>query len=272
VEYEFSYHLSHLASGCGEEESSSRNTVIPNRGVFFHNLEKPNAEGYGSASLIAIGNKPRIKGMWLRSSAFQFDALSALWREVSTGTFTVNDGSNEIDAKGRNGGSILFEGALAPGESRTYPILIAWHFPNCYVQAGGLPLPEAQGEVGCRSFPEGKSPLWRPYYAAVWKDAREVALYVEENYSSLRARTVAFKEALFSSTPTPAAARAPALMCGIMPRRFLTFTRNWSGLCENSNWAAPWTKMVTSPFAPPFLKAQSNTISTLRRTGSWAGS
>ena len=203
VEYEFSYHLSHLGSGCGEEESSSRNTVIPNRGVFFHNLEKPNAEGYGSASLIAIGNKPRIKGMWLRSSAFQFDALSALWREVSTGTFTVNDGSNEIDAKGRNGGSILFEGALAPGESRTYPILIAWHFPNCYVQAGGLPLPEAQGEVGCRSFPEGKSPLWRPYYAAVWKDAREVALYVEENYSSLRARTVAFKEALFSSTLPP---------------------------------------------------------------------
>ena len=67
VEYEFSYHLSHLAPGCGDEESKSRNSVIPGRGVFLHNVEEPTAEGYGSACLIAIGGQPRIKGMWLRS-------------------------------------------------------------------------------------------------------------------------------------------------------------------------------------------------------------
>jgi|CZKR01.1.fsa_nt_gi uncharacterized protein (DUF608 family) len=200
VEYEFSYHLSHLAPGCSEDESASRNTVIPERGVFLHNLEKPNAEGYGSACLTAIGNQPRIKGMWLRSPGWEFDSLSALWREVSMGTFTANEGSNEIDTRGRNGGSILLAGSLAPGESQTYPILIAWHFPNCYLQVGGAPLAEAQGAAGCRSFPEGASPPWRPYYASIWNDAREIALYVEEHYASLRARTLAFKEALFSST------------------------------------------------------------------------
>jgi uncharacterized protein (DUF608 family) len=200
VEYEFSYHLSHPAPGCGEDRSASRNTVIPDRGVFLHNVEKPNAEGYGSACLIAIGNKPRIKGMWLRSPGWEFDSLSALWREVSTGTFTSNEGSNEIDTKGRNGGSILLAGALAPGESRTYPIVIAWHFPNCYLQVGGAPLPEAPGADGCHSYPEGTPPRWRPFYASIWNDAREVALYVDEHYASLRARTVAFKEALFSST------------------------------------------------------------------------
>ena len=41
---------------------------------------------------------------------------------------------------------------------------------------------------------------WRPWYAGQWKDAREVALYVEQNYASLRTRTVQFKDALFSST------------------------------------------------------------------------
>jgi len=199
VEYDFSYHLSHLAPGCGEDQSASRNTVIPERGVFLHNVERPNAEGYGSACLIAIGNKPRIKGMWLRSPGWEFDSLSALWREVSTGTFTVNEGSNEIDIRGRNGSSILLAGALGPGESRTYPILIAWHFPNCYLQVGGAPLAETPGEPGCRSFPDGEAPRWRPYYASIWNDAREIALYVEEHYASLRARTLAFKEALFSS-------------------------------------------------------------------------
>jgi uncharacterized protein (DUF608 family) len=206
VEYEFSYHLSHLAPGCGSDGSKSRNTVIPGRGVFLNNVENPNAEAYGSACLMAIGHKPRIKGMWLRSPDWEFDSLSALWRELSTGTFSTNEGSNEIDTGGRNGASILLEGALAPGASRTYPILIAWHFPNCYVQVGGdVPTATSSDEKtpGCRSLGEGTPPPWRPYYASVWKDAREVAFHVSENYSSLRSRTVAFKEALFSSTLPP---------------------------------------------------------------------
>lgn len=201
VDYEFSYHLSHLASGCADEDSASRNTVIPARGVFLHNLEKPNAEAYGSACLIVIGNNPRIKGMWLRS-AWPFDSVSALWREVSTGAFTANEGSNEIDTRGRNGGSILLDGKLAPGESTTYPIVIAWHFPNGYLQIGGAAPESSSPEtpIGCRSLAEETSAPWRPYYAGVWNDAREVALYVEQNYKSLRARTLAFKNALFSST------------------------------------------------------------------------
>jgi uncharacterized protein (DUF608 family) len=204
VDYEFSYHLSHLAPGCKQDQSGSANTVIPGKGAFLHNDEDPNAEAYGSASLTVIGDKPRIKGMWLRSPEWTYGSLTALWREVSTGTFAANEGSNGIDTIGRNGASILLEGRLAPGESRTYPILITWHFPNCYIQAGGKPsTADIRGEVGCRYIAGGLPPLWRPYYASVWKDAREVALYVEKEYSSLRARTVKFEEALFSSTLPP---------------------------------------------------------------------
>ena len=204
VEYEFSYHLSHLAAGCKPEQSGSSNTVIPGSGVFLSNNEEANAEGYGSASLTVIGNQPRIKGMWLRSPEWTYGSLTALWREVSTGTFTTNEGSNRIDTTGRNGASILLEGKLAPGESVTYPVLLAWHFPNCYLEAGRRPRTStAQGNVGCRTMPAGQPPLWRPRYATIWKDAREVAAYVEKEYSSLRARTVKFKEALFSSTLPP---------------------------------------------------------------------
>ena len=204
VEYEFSYHLSHLAAGCKPEQSGSLNAVIPGKGVFLSNNEEPNSEGCGSASLTVIGGQPRIKGMWLRSPDWTYGSLTALWREVSTGTFTANEGSNSIDTTGRNGASILLEGKLAPGESRTYPILLTWYFPNCYLEAGRRPRTStAQGPVGCRTMPEGQPPLWRPRYATIWKDAREVAAYVEKEYSQLRARTVKFKEALFSSTLPP---------------------------------------------------------------------
>jgi uncharacterized protein (DUF608 family) len=199
VDYEFSYHLSHLAPGCKPEQASTANTVIPGKGVFLSNTEDPNSESYGSAALTVIGHEPRIKGMWLRSPGWEFDSLSALWREVSTGAFTTNDGSNNIDNAGRNGASILLAGRLAPGESRTYPILIAWHFPNCYLHDGAKTPPAGiEGAPGCRTRTSG--PLWRPYYVNHWRDAREVAAYLESNYASLRARTLAFKDAFFAST------------------------------------------------------------------------
>ena len=92
------------------------------------------------------------------------------------------------------------EGKLAPGEFKTYPIVITWHFPNCYLEQGGKPATDVEGKRGCHTRAEGLPPLWRPYYAGVWKDAREVALYVEQECVSLRERTAKFKEALFSST------------------------------------------------------------------------
>jgi uncharacterized protein (DUF608 family) len=203
VEFEFSYHLSHLAPGCGNDEVKSRNAVLPGRGVFLHNVEESNSEAYGSACLMAIGDHAKVKGMWLRSPGWEFDSLSALWREVSTGSFTENAGSNQTETAGRNGGSVLLEGSLAPGASHTFPIVIAWYFPNCYLQVGGVRpagASEPQGAAGCHTPPSGSSPVWRPFYASLWNDAREVASYVEEHYADLRARTLAFKKALISST------------------------------------------------------------------------
>jgi uncharacterized protein (DUF608 family) len=201
VDYEFSYHLSHLAPGCQPDQASTLNAVIPGRGALLANREEASAESFGSAALMSVGEKPRIKAMWLRSPGWEFDSLSALWREVSSGTFTENDGSNPVDHAGRNGASILLAGRLARGESRTHTIVITWHFPNCYLRAGGSSEdPNVKGAEGCRSSVEGKAPPWRPYYASIWKDAGDVADYVARNYISLRQRTVEFKEALFSSS------------------------------------------------------------------------
>ena len=145
--------------------------------------------------------------MWLRSPGWEFDSLSALWREVSSGAFTANDGSNTVDNAGRNGASILLEGHLEAGESHTYPIVIAWHFPNCYLREGGVAQAQnasvIEAQPGCRTVPADAPPPWHPYYSTLWKDAREVAAYVEQNFTSLRTRTVQFKNAVFSSTFPP---------------------------------------------------------------------
>lgn len=190
VDYEFSFHCSHLAVGAKEGAKGTQTKVIPRRGVFYSNTEAPRSESLGSACLLALKDTARVKGMWFRGG--WFDAISALWREVSTGRFTSNQGWNGVDLEGRNGGSILIRGRLKPGQSATHPVVVAWHFPNnnfFYTEGS------RQGKV-----PEDKGPAWRPYYAGQWKNAQAVAEYVRRHYASLRSRTWAFRRALEKST------------------------------------------------------------------------
>ncbi len=187
VEFEFSYHLAHPCVG-SRGEVGTRNAAVPGRGVFFSNTEEPDHATFGSAALfVAAEQEPAVKVMWFRGG--WFDSLSALWREVSTGAFAENDGSgSERVPGGRNGGSVLVRGSLAPGEKTQISVILAWHFPNCDTAVGGV---------------AGQSRLWHPFYTSQWKDAGEVANYVLENRDSLHGRTAAFKDALFSSTMPP---------------------------------------------------------------------
>ncbi len=219
VEFEFSVHMSHPAFGRNRWKETRNSVIGPLRnnggnssdaarnqkggGVFFSNSLEPGDENFGSGALYAIGEQPQVKAMWFRGG--WFDGISALWSEVSQARFRANNGSATDDGaeepNGRNGGSLLISGSLAPGESVTYPVVIAWHFPNAQQQHGGAPAdaaPTAECGSGCGAAPTARG--WRPFYAGQWQDAREVALYVAEHYESLRARTQSFADALFSST------------------------------------------------------------------------
>ena len=195
VDFDFSYHLSHLAPGDPAKQwSSTRNEVIPGAGVYLSNTEPEQSPSRGSAALLMVGREPQIKAMWYRGG--WFDAISALWREVSEGRFETNDGANAAALRGRNGGSLLAQGHLEPGQSVTYPVVIAWHFPNVPYGVG-----QAEPSLDCDCPPgEFCAPCWRPYYAGQWPNARAVAEYVQQHYASLRARTQSFHDALFQSS------------------------------------------------------------------------
>jgi len=211
VEYEFAYHMSHFAhDGTGNFFNKTRNAVIPGMGVNLFNLEDENSSQFGSCALGVIGHVPQIKAMWFRGG--WFDAISALWKEVSSGTFTTNDGSQAETSAGRNGASILLKGALQPGEQVTYPIVITWYFPNVHYAYGEANKAETEimsyaehggstcdcgADCDCHKTP---APRWKPYYASQWKDARAVLKYVRDQYPMLRSHTQAFHDALFRST------------------------------------------------------------------------
>jgi len=200
VPYQFSYHLSHLAPGTDMRKGrNSRNQSIDNIGVYFFNDEPENSEMFGSAALGVIGHTPLIQAMWFRGD--WFDSLSILWRYISSGKFFPNDGQRSDPPPGRNGGSLMLEGSLAPGEAITYPIIITWFFPNIYETCGQIEIKPPNDKISSfQSTTFELPPNWHPFYVSQWNNAREVLLYVRENYDSLRKRTWAFHDALFSST------------------------------------------------------------------------
>ncbi len=227
VDFEFSFHLSHLCVPGGKWKGTGSSVLGAEAGggggVAFHNSEPSQSENFGTAALYAIGNgTPRVKATWFRGG--WFDSLSALWREVSTGQFRENDGAGAEQEDGRTGGSILFSKTLAPGESVKYPLVIAWHFPNSDQHYGDLPKPAGAGSLpmadcgpGCDCGPEpSPAPAWRPFYAGKWEDARAVALHAAADYDTLRSRTSAFTEALHGSTLPPFVIDAVASNLGIL--------------------------------------------------------
>ncbi len=201
VSCELSFHLSHLMPGSGNGQAKSRAAAIPGMGVAFSNVDDPAVDTFGSAALAVVGHEPAIKGMWLRGG--WFDAISALWRECSTGTFVENQGSTGNDPEGRNGGSLLVRLRIQPGKHVVVPFVVCWHAPNSNMRCDNAPPPAGcDPATGC--CPAPAKPAWHPFYAGRWADAREAAMHVVANYASLRARSEAFRDALFSSTlPAP---------------------------------------------------------------------
>ena len=187
ITYQFSYHLSHLAQKGAE--TCSRSAVLPGLGVFFWNEAPAVSPAFGSAALGVLTGEPAIKAHWFRGG--WFDATSVLWREVSIGSFQPADGLRTSGQPARDGGSVLLSGELAPAANVTYPVVITWYFPN---------IPNASATPDNLTPLSSLQPTWHPFYATQWQDAREVILYVHQNYASLRERTKTFHDALFSST------------------------------------------------------------------------
>lgn len=187
VAYQFSYHLSHLAQRGAE--TLARSEPLPGSGIYFWNDAPPVSPAYSSATLGVLAGEPVIKARWLRGG--WFDGISALWQEVSTGSFKPAGGLPAGGPPARNGGSLMLAGELAPGESITYPIIITWYFPN---------ITDTSSKDNHPAQLEAIQRTWHPYYSTKWKDARDVLNYVRKHYDDLRERTRRFHGALFAST------------------------------------------------------------------------
>jgi len=275
VDYMFSYNLSHLTPGTPGADGDSKGLTrpIPGKGIFYYNPEDPAAESYGSAALGVIGETAKVQASWFRGG--WFDPISVLWREFSEGVFRETDGYREkietqadsVPTRSQQGGSIMLQGSLQPGESKTYPIVITWYLPNVYYGWGNIekeccsPFDQAFRTEKCK---QQTDPCWRPYYASQWTDAEDVFNYIEENFSYLRGMTQAFHDHLFNSSLPSYVLDAVSANLGILKSPTVLRQENgniwaWEGCfakvgCCAGSCTHVWNYAMAMPFLFPALE------------------
>lgn len=131
-----------------------------------------------------------------------FDALEVYWKDLTAPGHLQNRTYEPADRSIRDNSVLSTRVSLAPGESKKIRFVITWNHPLNKNTWGRMPAgrttPFTDEENSCLA----KS--WKNYYAALWKDSTSSATFALKNWDRLYNQTVAFRDALFSSTmPQP---------------------------------------------------------------------
>ena len=152
--------------------------------------DQPHEEGYFSA--LSPDPNTKSNGHWFRGG--WFDSLTALWNYVESGFCRHRPVPSEGDPS--PGASLMVPFALAPGETRTVPVLFSWYVPASNVRVPATPwgdtATECDGACACRQ-------CYRPWYAAQFSDLAAVRSLWERDFGALREKTQRFTDCFFDT-------------------------------------------------------------------------
>jgi len=142
-----------------------------------------------------------LQQYWYRGA--WFDGLIAYWQDfckpgklqnrVYTESLCFDSGLVEHH-KREDTCSLAAHLVIGPGMRKSARFLITWNFPNCHNYWN----PE---KSSCDDSCKQKKPtIWKNYYATIFKDSKDSALYCFNNWDRLYEETLKFKNALFQSS------------------------------------------------------------------------
>ncbi len=119
------------------------------------------------------------RGMWK-------DGVISFWNEFSSEKqikerIYDTEGSGDI-------GTLIAETTVAPNEKKKVRFILSWNVPNNYNYWD-----ECKNE-------DGTHKTWKNYYATVFEDSLQTAVYALQNWNNLYHRTLKFKKALHETT------------------------------------------------------------------------
>jgi non-lysosomal glucosylceramidase len=128
------------------------------------------------------------------SARAQWTSLDVLWQDFTSDGSIEDSTEGETSPPGQTvNAALCSQVTLQPGESKRTTFLLAWHFPNRYVD-WNQPTLESDQEIA-------RSKLWLGnHYSARFGSAWEVAEYVREKLAYFDETAKSFRSALHNST------------------------------------------------------------------------
>ena len=167
---------------------SNRNLLVRSGGMTAIDMSNPRLPGdfpfQGRLVLATLTQEA--------SHLTQWDNPEVLWGDFAEdGKLACLEGG-EPSVEGRTwNGALAVPLKLAPAEEKTAVFLLAWHFPNRYVN----------WHQPAITFTDTKSKFWLGTMYANWfASALEVAQYVRDNFTRLRSETFLWRDTFYNST------------------------------------------------------------------------
>ncbi|MBI1783857.1 hypothetical protein HYR69_01820, partial [Candidatus Sumerlaeota bacterium] len=163
-----------------------------------HEADTPN---FSNLTLATTHKQTTHLTRWARSG--WFDDQSLFWDDFTKDGKLDRSFEEGLTADNQTDTcSLGLMDSLQPGESKVFPFLLSWYFPNRQNKWNG------EGEV--------KGQILKNYYATQFEGSWEVARYAADNLRRLEDETRMFQQALFASSLPPAVLDAVSSQASIM--------------------------------------------------------
>ncbi|HEY4301303.1 MAG TPA: GH116 family glycosyl hydrolase [Candidatus Didemnitutus sp.] len=199
IEAVFSFHARHFLA---QEKTPGDVRVHP--GGFVLHAGAPAETPWLEGDLAVFTDDPGVKvnHAWFRGG--WWDWLAMVWKDIADGA--CYDRAPVATGGAVPGATLFVPFQLAPGESRTVGVRLAWHAPHTNIHEGeDLP----NGGSGPRE-------TYRPWYAGRFSDVAAVAQYWAANYQTLRGAADRFATCFADSTLPPEVREAVAANLSIL--------------------------------------------------------
>ncbi len=138
---------------------------------------------YGDLTIATDGEGVQMQTYWYRGG--WRDSIVSFWNDFSSAGALPE---RLYDTEGCfDHGTLLAEAEIAPKQKKCIRFILAWNVPQTY-------------NYWYKGEEEEVRKPWKNYYATVFEDSAHTAAYGLTNWETLFSRTLAFKNALHSST------------------------------------------------------------------------
>jgi uncharacterized protein (DUF608 family) len=164
--------------------------------ILWNGPGKQEAWQEGAFSATTTSSETKVNHSWFRGG--WWDSLTMAWKDVSEAA--CYDRAPVTEGSPSPGATLFVPLRLAPGESKTVPVRLAWFVGRTNLRIGRDPAGGAATVAG--SF--------RPWYSGRFSDVNGVSLFWRDHYDDLRKKSARFSEAFYDSSLPPEVIEAVA--------------------------------------------------------------